>query len=70
MVPDGSGFSGRVEMGLSLGAQIVHEVRLTDGRFVKVAQPRAMGVEPTPTGAIVTLAPTASHIATAFRDDS
>ena len=66
---DTSGIAGTIEMGLSLGALIVHEVKLADGRFVKVSQPRAMGAEPMASGVAVTLSPASSHVATAFRSE-
>ena len=67
---DGAGIAGTVEMGLSLGAMIVHEIRLADGRFVKVAQPRAMGAEPLAGGTPIALQPVSPQVATAFRTDT
>ena len=61
------GIPGIVEIGMPLGAMIVHEVRLSDGRGVKVAQPRETGAEPLPPGTTISLAPATARAATAFR---
>ncbi len=43
---DGEGIAGTVEMGLPLGAMIVHEIRTIDGRAFKISEPRTAGMEP------------------------
>ena len=63
------GISGTVEMGLPLGAIVIHEIRLTDGRFVKVSLPREMGAEPIASGTRVSLVPASPYAATAFNVD-
>jgi putative spermidine/putrescine transport system ATP-binding protein len=62
----GDGLAGIVEMGLPLGAMIVHEVRTADGRAVKVSEPRAAGAEPRPAGTAVRIRPAADAV-TVFR---
>jgi putative spermidine/putrescine transport system ATP-binding protein len=49
----GEGLAGIVEMGLPLGASIVHEVRTADGRALKVTEPRAVGARPRSPGSVV-----------------
>ncbi len=49
--------AGTVDMGLPLGASVVHEIRLAGGQAVKIAEPRAAGAEPRPAGAPVSLTP-------------
>ena len=49
----GEGLAGIVEMGLPLGASIVHEVRTADGRALKVTEPRAVGAQPRAPGSVV-----------------
>ena len=61
------GIEGVVEIGLPLGAVIVHEVRLPSGASLKVAQPREAGAEPLAAGTKVSLAPTSPRAATVFR---
>jgi putative spermidine/putrescine transport system ATP-binding protein len=51
------GIAARVELGLPLGAVIVHEVRTAHGQAVKVSQPRAAGAQPLAAGTPVTLTP-------------
>lgn len=53
----GEGLAGIVEVGLPLGPSVVHEVRLTDGQTIKIAEQRATGGEPRPTGAAVRVSP-------------
>ena len=62
-----AGMTATVEMGLPLGATIVHELRLADGTTVKISEPRAAGAEPLATGTRVTIAPVSAEAATAFR---
>jgi putative spermidine/putrescine transport system ATP-binding protein len=63
----GDGIAGEVEMGLPLGAMIVHEVRLANGQSIKIAQPREAGMEPLAAGTKVVMAPTSPRAATVFR---
>jgi putative spermidine/putrescine transport system ATP-binding protein len=49
----GDGLAGIVEMGLPLGASIVHEVRTADGSGLKVTEPRAAGAQPRAAGSVV-----------------
>ena len=58
---------GLVEMGLPLGAVIVHEVRLPNGQSIKVAQSREAGAEPLAAGTKISLAPSTPRAATVFR---
>ncbi len=64
---DGPGLTGAVEMGLPLGATIVHEVRTASGMSLKIAEPRATGMEPLSPGTIVTLCPTQPEAVGVFR---
>ena len=60
------GLPGIVEMGLPLGATIVHEVRLADGTSLKISEPRTAGMEPLAAGTPIRLAPVTRHSATVF----
>ncbi len=53
--PEAGGIPATVEIGLPLGASIVHELRLRDGTMLKVAAPRGAGDEPLPPGSVVGL---------------
>ena len=53
--PAASGVQATVEIGLPLGASIVHELRLPDGTMLKAASPRNAGDEPLPPGSVVGL---------------
>lgn len=56
---DGSdGLPGFIEMGLPLGATIVHEVRASDGTSIKVSTPRSDGFAPLAPGTPIRLLPT------------
>ncbi len=55
IVDDEAGLHGTVEMGLPLGATIVHELRTATGASIKIAEPRGVGALPRPPGARVTL---------------
>ncbi len=63
----GTGLQGTVEMGLPLGATIVHEIRTTTGLSIKTAEPRATGTEPRLPGTAVTLIPTQPEAVGVFR---
>jgi putative spermidine/putrescine transport system ATP-binding protein len=62
----GDGIAGTIEMGLQLGATIVHEVRLAGGDAVKVSAPRSLGAEPLAPGTAVVLRPAASTAVNIF----
>jgi len=66
----GVGLTGTVEMGLPLGATIVHEIRVPSGLSLKIAEPRATGVEPRPAGTVVTLIPTQPEAVGVFRPNA
>lgn len=53
----GDGLAGTVEIGLPLGPSVVHEVRLADGLTLKIAEQRATGGEPRPSGTAVRVVP-------------
>jgi putative spermidine/putrescine transport system ATP-binding protein len=54
---EGEGIAGIVEVGLPLGPSVVHEIRLTDGQTLKIAEQRATGAAPRPSGATVRVVP-------------
>jgi len=58
--------AGIVEMGLPLGATIVHEIRLADGTPLKIAEARSSGAEPRAGGSNVGLMPINLDTVTAF----
>ncbi len=60
------GLRGTVEMGLPLGAIVVYEIALADGRSVKISQSRDLGGEIIAAGTDITLVPATSTSATAF----
>jgi putative spermidine/putrescine transport system ATP-binding protein len=55
LTPHPDGLPATVEVGLSLGASIVHELRLADGTALKSAASRKIGDEPMPAGTQVRL---------------
>ncbi|MGT2488096.1 TOBE domain-containing protein [Methylobacterium oryzae CBMB20] len=59
---------GVVEIGLPLGATLVHEIRLDGGACLKTAEPRAAGARPRPPGTRVRLSPTAPERVSVFPD--
>ncbi len=67
IVDGGDGLSGTVEMGLPLGATVVHEIRTASGASLKIAEPRMTGMEPRPAGATVTLLPIQPEAVGVFR---
>jgi len=67
MVEGGEGIAGVIEIGLPLGAVIVHEIRAADGRPIKIAQPRAAGMSPLAAGTAVRVAPVSRDAVTIFR---
>ena len=54
---DNRGITGTVEMGLPLGAMIVHEIRTADGQAIKITEPRSAGTEPRSAGTAVRIEP-------------
>jgi putative spermidine/putrescine transport system ATP-binding protein len=63
---EGEGLAGIVEMGLPLGASIVHEVRTADGRALKVTEPRAAGAQPRAPGSAVRVRMVGSNVISIF----
>jgi putative spermidine/putrescine transport system ATP-binding protein len=51
------GLSGLIEIGLPMGASLIHEVRLATGQAIKVAEARQAGAQPLPPGTPVRLKP-------------
>lgn len=67
---DTSGIAGTVEMGLPLGAMIVHEIRTADGQAIKITEPRSAGTEPRSAGTAVRIEPLSTEAVTVFRTPS
>ena len=63
---DADTLNGVVEMGLPLGATIVHEIRVGDGTAVKVSEPRTQRADLLAPGTPVRLAPVAPRLASVF----
>ncbi|MEA2736793.1 MAG: putative spermidine/putrescine transport system ATP-binding protein [Acetobacteraceae bacterium] len=55
VTPRSDGLPATVEIGLRLGASIIHELRLADGTALKSTAPRKIGDEPMPSGTRVRL---------------
>lgn len=64
---DGGGIAGTVEMGLPLGAMIVHEIRTADGQAIKMTEPRSAGTEPRAAGTAVRVEPLSADVVAVFR---
>jgi putative spermidine/putrescine transport system ATP-binding protein len=62
----GEGLAGIVEMGLPLGASIVHEVRTADGSALKVTEPRAAGAQPRAPGSVVRVQTVGAQVISVF----
>jgi putative spermidine/putrescine transport system ATP-binding protein len=62
----GDGFPAQVELGLPLGASIVHEMLTPGGLRLKAASPRSLGAEPLKPGTRVGLRPISAHAITTF----
>jgi putative spermidine/putrescine transport system ATP-binding protein len=60
---DSRGIAGTVEMGLPLGAMIVHEIRAADGQAIKITEPRSAGTQ-------VRIEPLSTDAVTVFRTPS
>jgi putative spermidine/putrescine transport system ATP-binding protein len=63
LTPHPDGLPATVEVGLPLGASIIHELRLADGTSLKSSVPRKIGDEPMPAGTQVRLRQQAPAIA-------
>jgi putative spermidine/putrescine transport system ATP-binding protein len=66
-IVDGDGILGTVEMGLPLGAVIVHEIRIDGGFGLKVSEPRTVGMEPRSAGSTVAVRPISPEAVSIFR---
>ena len=63
---DADTLNGVVEMGLPLGATVVHEIRIADGSAVKVSESRIQRASLLAPGTPVRLAPVAPRLASVF----
>jgi len=63
---EAGGIRGTVEMGLPLGAVVIYEITLSDGRPMKISLPRQLGAELIAAGTSVTLVPLSPRAATAY----
>jgi putative spermidine/putrescine transport system ATP-binding protein len=54
---ENGGLTGTVELGLPLGAAVVHEIRLRNDTAVKVSEARDAGAAPRPPGTEITISP-------------
>lgn len=63
---DADGIAATVELGLPLGATIVHEVLTDDGLRIKTAEPRLPGLEPRPAGSRISVSPLAASAIRVF----
>ena len=63
---DADTLNGVVEMGLPLGATVVHEIRVGDGTAVKISEPRIERAALLAPGTPVRLAPVAPRLASVF----
>ena len=59
-------FEGTVELGMPLGATIVHEIRTASGQRLKLSEPRAPGTGARETGARVWVQPASAASVTVF----
>ena len=66
LVADGDGLPATVELGMPLGATIVHEIRTAAGARLKLAEPRTPGTLPRPPGAPVWVRPASAASVTVF----
>jgi len=69
-IAENEGIPGTIEMGLPLGATIVHEVRTSDGRSFKITEPRSLGMEPRPAGTAVRVKAISPAAISVFRQSS
>ncbi|MDQ8021232.1 MAG: ABC transporter ATP-binding protein [Moraxellaceae bacterium] len=63
---DADGIAATVELGLPLGATIVHEVLTDDGLRIKTSEPRLPGLEPRAPGSRITVSPLAASAIRVF----
>ena len=68
LVTEGAGLDGTVEIGLPLGPTIVHEIRTSDGRGIKISEPRAPGAGPRSPGTPVRIRPVAPEVVSCFSE--
>jgi putative spermidine/putrescine transport system ATP-binding protein len=61
-----AGLAATIEVGLPLGATIVHEARLANGATIKISEARETGAEPLQPGTSIFLAPATRSAATIF----
>jgi putative spermidine/putrescine transport system ATP-binding protein len=54
---DGDGLTGIVEIGMPLGAAVIHEIRLGGGQALKIAERRTAGSAPRPPGTDISVMP-------------
>ncbi len=69
-IVSGAGIPGTVEMGLPLGAVIVHEIRTAGGLAFKISVPRAAGMEPRAAGTAVHVSALSADAVSIFRQPS
>ena len=62
----GDGMAATVELGMPLGATIVHEIVTAGGERLKLAEPRSPGTTPRPTGSAVWVKPVSPASVTVF----
>jgi len=60
------GMPATVELGMPLGATLVHEIRTAGGARMKLAEPRAPGTQPRPAGERVWVRPVSAASVTVF----
>ena len=63
---EGDGMPATVELGMPLGATIVHEIRTADGERMKLSEPRGPGTLPRQSGAPVWVKPLSAASVTVF----
>jgi len=63
---EGDGVAATVEIGMPLGATIVHELRTAGGEHLKLAEPRAPGTLARPPGAAVWVRPVSAASVSVF----
>jgi putative spermidine/putrescine transport system ATP-binding protein len=66
LAAEGEGVPATVELGLPLGATIIHEIRTAGGARMKLAEPRGPGTQPRSNGAAVWVKPLSSASVTVF----
>ena len=62
----GDGIQGTVELGMPLGATIVHEIRTASGLRIKLSEPRMPGTVPRAAGVQVAVKPVSNDSVTVF----